>query len=122
MTEDRGAKAIDNTPLAIAKEEGDAAEEARRRPMVHVSKTPDLYNFARIAAKLVFNGCEAVGMTNEEVKPMKERMASWVNIVANYAKDIDALWKLEISEGDRSQLLAEMIAARDEAFVEIFGD
>lgn len=113
---------IDNTPLAIAKEEGEAAEAARRRPMVHAGKTRDLYTFARVTAKLVFNGCEAAGMTNEEVQPMKERMASWVNIVANYAKDISALWEMDLPDGDRRGLLNDMLKARAEAFEDLFGE
>jgi hypothetical protein len=116
--------AIDNTPLQMAKEEGEALEAARRAPLARSTAntfSSNLYEFAKRSGKLVFNSLEEVGISKEEVATIRERMAAWVNIVNTYAKDIHALRQMDIGEADRRQLLGQMLEARDEAREQLFG-
>lgn len=109
----------DSTPLARAKEEGDAEEKARRRPMTRPGEGGWLRDSARKVAKGVFNNARDAGV---DVGPMKERMAQWMQTVELYAADIKELNASTTIVGeDRDRLLRAMYAQRDKIRAEIFG-
>jgi len=117
-------QAIDNTPLAVAKEEGEAQEAARRAPLAHYTVdtfSSNLYEFAKRSGKLVFNELEDAGISKDEIATMRNRMVDWVNIVGKYAKDIRDAWKLDMDDGDRRRLVDDMLATREEVRVNLFG-
>lgn len=116
--------AIDNRPLTIAREEGEAKEAARRRPLEHAVKTEltsNVHEFAKLTGKFVLRGASEAGLSEEELTPMRDRMAKWVNIVVVYAKDIREVKRMELSQADLSALLAKMAASREEARRDLFG-
>lgn len=75
--------------------------------------------FAKRASKFVLPEAEKLGM---DVCAMKERMARWVNVVANYERDIAAVKaNLKMKNEDKQRLISEMREARDSLREEIFG-
>lgn len=110
----------DNTPLGLAKAEGEVEEMARRRPMTRVGDGDWLRKSARSVARRIFDDARDAGV---DVAPMKERMASWMNTVELYAADIAELKaSTTISGPDRDRLLRTMYAQRDKIRAEVFGE
>ena len=117
-------EAIDNRPLTIAREEGEAGEAARRAPLELAAKTPlisNIHEFAKISGKLVLRGASEAGLSEDELVPMRERMAKWVNIVVLYAKEMGDARRMDLSQADLTRLLTQMLRSRDEARRELFG-
>ena len=110
---------IDNTPLQIAKEDGEAKEAARRAPLRHATTgASNTIEFARMSAKIVLRGAREI-MDEDDVRAIKERMATWVNYIRSYERDVSEA-KRSIAPDDLPALLAMMYRTREDYREELF--
>ena len=115
---------IDNTPLTMAKEDGEADARAREKPMRRAAAHPgSTREYARIGAKLAINEAHEIGMSPEMVTAMKSRMGRWVDYIEAHERDTLALRANGALGGKEKLTLARtMRDARESFYDELFHD
>jgi len=121
-----GEPKIDQTELALARDEGDALARAYAEPMRRAPRgtfADDLLKFARSQAKRVIRDAQEATVADEDVAQMKGRMSAWMKVIMRYDRDFRELWaNREMDPKARGEIVAEMYRERLRQRVEIFGE
>lgn len=117
-----GEPQIDQTELALARDEGEALARAYAEPMTNardVGFAKDIRKMAQLSGNIVLRDAREV-LDPHALEEMKARMNEWVKVVLNYAIEIGRAKAMHPKA--RRLILATMLRERDRKRRELFGD